>query len=120
MKDSELDTDRKSTHELSAEVIRRHNESKSIARKDANRSFVNLDDLDPKSRPHLQAELFEILSALIDRNEHIEYVQGLNDIAGVFMLILGKRHALVAAERVCLHYIKYLFYALLFISRCLP
>ena len=58
------------------------------------------------NRPALQAELNKVLCSILDRNYEVGYVQGLNDVIGTLMLILGTDHALLAGERVCLHYIK--------------
>lgn len=59
-----------------------------------------------QNRGKLQGELNTVLCELMDRNPEIGYAQGLNDIVGILMLILGKDHSLIASERVCLYYIK--------------
>jgi len=50
MKDSQSHADNKPQQEPSSEILKKCNEGKSTAKKDANRSFSKLKELDPKAR----------------------------------------------------------------------
>jgi hypothetical protein len=60
-------------------------------------------------RRKLQFELEQLLFAFIARNDKMHYVQGVNDIGVVLLLVVGTTHALDAIEAICHYYIKYLF-----------
>ncbi|MDR3548827.1 MAG: hypothetical protein P4M11_11280 [Candidatus Pacebacteria bacterium] len=58
----------------------------------------------------MQSQLETLLMTLMDRNERVHYVQGLNDVAAVLLVVLGPDLALAlpALESVCRFYLKYL------------
>eukprot|EP00158_Paraphelidium_tribonemae_P005251 Partr_v1_DN27244_c0_g1_i2_m38349 putative TBC1 domain family member len=74
---------------------------------DVERAFVLFPmDMRPSYRALKQAELSNVINAVLCRNPDLSYYQGFHDICSVLVLVLGERCAMVAAERMALFFLR--------------
>ncbi|SAM04667.1 hypothetical protein [Absidia glauca] len=66
-------------------------------------------DITPILKAHKQQELHGMLVEILWRNPRLKYYQGFHDICTVFLLVLGKKAAIPAAENVALFFTRYPF-----------
>ncbi|CAO3596421.1 unnamed protein product [Absidia cylindrospora] len=79
--------------------------------KDVERSlYYYPQDITPRSKAHKQRELHAMIVEILWRNPRLKYYQGFHDICTVFLLVLGKKAAIPAAENVALFFTRYPFY----------
>ncbi|RUS17553.1 hypothetical protein BC937DRAFT_89821 [Endogone sp. FLAS-F59071] len=57
-------------------------------------------DITPLLKTHRQRELHDMLVEILWRNPRLHYYQGFHDVCTCFLLVLGKRGAIPAAENV--------------------
>ena len=76
---------------------------------DSERSFCFL-EIDEDGKKKIKDTLQLLLRQLMLRNPDIKYYQGLNVIAGSFLMVLNFSDSLFAIEAVCKYYLRYLFY----------
>ncbi|KAI8342071.1 rab-GTPase-TBC domain-containing protein [Chlamydoabsidia padenii] len=76
--------------------------------KDVERSlYYYPQDITPILKAHKQQELHSMLVEILWRNPRLKYYQGFHDICTVFLLVLGKKAAIPAAENVALFFTRY-------------
>ncbi|CAO3592430.1 unnamed protein product [Absidia cylindrospora] len=73
--------------------------------KDVERSlYYYPQDITPNLKAHKQQELKSMIVEILWRNPRLKYYQGFHDICTVFLLVLGKKAAIPAAENVALFF----------------
>ncbi|RUP45483.1 hypothetical protein BC936DRAFT_148112 [Jimgerdemannia flammicorona] len=78
--------------------------------KDVQRSlYLFAGSVPQKLKTHKQKELHEMIVEILWRNPGLHYYQGFHDICTSFLLILGKKQAIPAAENVALFFLRYPF-----------
>lgn len=75
--------------------------------KDVERSlYYYPQDITPMFKQHKQQELHCMIVEILWRNPTLKYYQGFHDICTCFLLVLGKKSAIPAAENVALFFIR--------------
>ncbi|KAL7330115.1 GTPase-activating protein gyp8 [Mucor circinelloides] len=75
--------------------------------KDVERSlYYYPQDITPMFKAHKQQELHCMIVEILWRNPALKYYQGFHDICTCFLLVLGKKAAIPAAENVALFFIR--------------
>ncbi|KAL9547280.1 hypothetical protein MBANPS3_006249 [Mucor bainieri] len=75
--------------------------------KDVERSlYYYPQDITPMLKAHKQQELHCMIVEILWRNPALKYYQGFHDICTCFLLVLGKKAAIPAAENVALFFIR--------------
>ncbi|KAI8149892.1 rab-GTPase-TBC domain-containing protein [Fennellomyces sp. T-0311] len=63
-------------------------------------------DISPHLKAQKQRELHSLIVEILWRNPRLKYYQGFHDICSCFLLVLGKKDAIPAAENVALFFIR--------------
>ncbi|KAI8364701.1 rab-GTPase-TBC domain-containing protein [Radiomyces spectabilis] len=75
--------------------------------KDVERSlYYYPQDISPMLKAHKQQELHQMIVEILWRNPRLKYYQGFHDICTCFLLVLGKKAGIPAAENVALFFLR--------------